>query len=206
MNTRLALGATLLSALLLATTGCSGDDDGSSDGGTGGTSTGTGGGASGGSGTGGGSSDDSFPEDTSAAGITAFLQSGAYTNPPWVADVDAPRDASSVVSPHGRVRVYLNPTAVASQAAGKGGIGNPPADVMSMAVKELYDESDVLVGKATLLKTEEGDDFGSWTYYCWGPASRCDTESGDTTEADPIYGLAISECNGCHGGSIFTMP
>jgi hypothetical protein len=121
-----------------------------------------------------------------------------FTGTGWTAETTEPREASSVVSPHGDVRVYLNDEAVTAQT----GAGEYPLN--AMAVKELYDGTTV-VGYAVMLKSTEGPGTNTWTYWCYGPAGRCSTGSEEATVEAPIYGTPDSNCGACHGGTIFTM-
>ncbi len=187
---------------------CSSDDDGG-DGNGGGGSTATGGAATGGAATGGaatggaatgggtatgGSGTTTFPADTSSAAILAFLDSEAYKSEPWIGDA-APREAASVTSPHGTVRVFYNP-----EVAPSIGVADATFAPSSMIVKELIDDAGTVVGKAVNLRaTSEGD----WTFYCYGPGDRCGAEPADSTKENPTYGQGIGvECGFCHGDTI----
>jgi hypothetical protein len=203
----------------LALTACGGDDgpDGSAspDAGTGQGSGGSSGGADAGgdAGTGLGGEEDgstgneptaSFPSDSSAAGLLAFLETDAYKNAPWMAETAAPREQSSPYG-HGDVIVYLNDVLVASQQAGNGELQGTAHDPGSMSVKEFYDEGGDKVGHAVMLKLEGA--FSNWAYYCVGSSDRCRTNAGPFTEADPHYSTGtMGECGFCHGGMIFTDP
>lgn len=171
-------------------------------------SAGAGGGASGGSaGTGGGSNASAVPGDESLASIASFLASKTYQSASWVAETPGPRAGTEGTgTPHDRVRVYFNETLVASIAAGNGVLQTlVPHSTGSMAVKELYDETDALVGIAAALKLE--GNFQRWAYYCHGPGERCAWGRGPFTEAEPLYGIAGQvDCGLCHGGSVFTAP
>lgn len=167
---------------LLALTACGGSEEPES-GGTGGTNT---------------TSGALTPSDDSAATIAAYLADGSYKTGGWVSETAAAREASSPVSPHGNVRVWLNDAAVASQ----------DADVYaqdSIAVKEMY-EGDSVVGHAMMWKTGTDDSTSSWLFYCAGPSGRCATGSEEATPNAPIYGLGnsaeASECGFCHGKEI----
>lgn len=157
----------------------------------------TGGGSgSGGTGTGGTSATD-FPTDSSQTGIEAFVSAESYETSTWTSETSAPRDATSVTSPHGRVRVWLNAVLQASHAAGEGSVGGTPLDQNSMSVKELYDDADAIVGHAVILRTGTTSAESDTTYYCVGPAARCAGTS-------PLYGPGAADCAGCHGGLVFT--
>jgi hypothetical protein len=116
-----------------------------------------------------------------------------------------PRDASSTSSPHGRVRVYMNQTLLDSRAAGDGGIGAASLHpVGCMAIKEMYDESDTLVGAAVIWKDREGGYATGWTFHCWGPAGRCHVDSEDFTKDTPFHTQDDLNCSACHGGAFFS--
>jgi hypothetical protein len=150
----------------------------------------------GGTGTGGAASND-FPTDTSQAGFDAFIAAELYKTSTWTPETSGPREATSVTSPHGRVRVWLNAVVEASHAAGEGSVGGEPLDQNSMAVKELYDDADSVIGHAVSLKTGTTIAESDTTYYCVGPSERCGGPS-------PLYGAGAVDCAGCHGGLVFT--
>jgi len=140
----------------------------------------------------------SYPEDTSAEGIRAFLEEARYQGERWASETDAPREESSPSSPHDRVRVWLNDVVKASQAAGNGQFEGTAHETWSMAVKEMVDDEDAVEGLAVMIKIDGDED--AWIYYCDGPEARCGVE-GPTT---PYYEVAWdAECNYCHGGLIF---
>ncbi len=193
-----------LSLTLPGLAACSSDDDGGGDspatGGTssGGTATGgsaTGGTATGGAATGGNGNPTTFPADTSAASIAAFLDSEAYKAAPWIGDA-ATRTSASLTNPHGMVRVFFNP-AVAPAI----GADAPTFAANSMIVKELYDSAGALVGKAANLHANPED--ADWTFFCYASNNQCDAQQASSTEADPIYGVGTDvTCGFCHDGSI----
>lgn len=152
-------------------------------------------------GTGGGTGGSSnVPADGSEDAIAAFLAADAYKGQGWTAETDMPRDPSDGVSPHGRVQVYLNDQVVASQAAGNDGL-NTPHDLESMAVKELYDDADALVGKMAMFRALDE----SWYYFCYGPADRCNSGEPEYPEDAPMYGKDLEvACGTCHNGAVFT--
>lgn len=142
----------------------------------------------------------SFPADSSAEGIAAFVDEGAWREDPWTAESEAPREASSVTSPHDRVQVFLNDVVTASAADGEGIDGTTPYDPGSMVVKVLVDEADTVVGHAVMLKIEGG--FADWVYWCKGPASRCGADGDDTS----TWGVGLdTSCGYCHGGNVFNL-
>ncbi len=139
--------------------------------------------------------------------MTAFITSEGYKGEGWVAETEAPRDQSMSVSPHGRVRVHQTQILLDSLEVGNGGIGSTsgvPHPTGSMAVKEMYDDADTLVGAAVLYKYN--DESAGWAMWCYGPAERCATGVGETTADAPYYGLNPIDCGACHGGNIFTSP
>ncbi len=147
-----------------------------------------------------------LPADESMDTIGTFLSQGLYEGDGWTAQTSAPREQSMVVSPHGRVRVHLTNTLVESIAAGNGGLGSESGQAHtfgSMAVKELYDDDDMLVGIAALLRQTDSD---GWITYCYGPIERCATGMGPFTQDDPYFDLDSNTltCRGCHAGNIFT--
>ena len=190
LNPSLALSLTLMCALGAAgTLGCS--DDGEGQDGTGG-----------GSNTGGGSDDGTFPSDTSEAGIKAFLETGSYKSAPWTGDSTVRVDPADTVpgNIHGSVKVFYNPTATQSIAAGNNELNSETPNTQgSMAVKELYDDSGVLVGIAASLKTGAAKPRDNWTYYCESTNDGC---TGSLV-SEPIYGVGVSSCSNCHSGLFF---
>lgn len=160
-----------------------------------------------GSGGSGGVSTSDGPQDVSAESLAAFLDARTYQSAPWVAETPAPREGVlGTGSPHGRVRVYFNPALLDSIAAGNGLFETMlPHATGSMAVKELYDETDTQVGVAAELKVD--GNFAQWAYYCRGPADRCALGEGPFTAEEPAYGIAGRvPCGICHGGFVFTPP
>lgn len=136
----------------------------------------------------------------------AFLNAGDYTKNGWISDGAGPRMESTAVSPHDRVRVWYSPKLQESFDAGNGLATDDPAHFIdSMAVKELYDESDTLVGRASFWKVEDGKAPNTWIYYCRGPAGRCYSNS-PAFDATPLYKKGEPQCGTCHGGFVFTTP
>ncbi len=133
----------------------------------------------------------------SEAELAAFLEAMSYREAGWTAQTAAPRERSSDVSPHGRVRVWRNDTLLASQAAGNGtDLDAPKHDTGSMVIKEFYDDADALIGAAAMLKLE--GDMREWAYYCGGPDDRC-------MDSSPVHGIGFGvSCSFCHGGLVFT--
>jgi hypothetical protein len=118
--------------------------------------------------------------DTSAAGLTAFVKSGAYKA--WKAE-PAVHDSAG---PHGgKVRTYVNDVFYASLKA-----GNTSHPKGSIVVKELYGSSTTTVtGHAIDVKDEA---TGEWVFY----------EGFGPTYASPYYYRGTSNfCAGCHRGA-----
>lgn len=164
--------------------------------------------ASGGAARGGGSSS-AVPATDSQLDIVTFVESRRYAEPPWLADVAAPRGPGLGTQHDGPVRVWLSPVLIDALKNGRDGRqGREFPNAGSMAVKELFDSSNALVGIAASLKTADGNAPSSWTYYCYGPDTRCGYAA--TPKESPIYSkgsiLPGSNCGICHGYSVFTAP
>jgi hypothetical protein len=141
------------------------------------------------------------PTDLSQAGIEAFLKSDVFAG--WTWDSATPR-APGAVSPHGRVRVAMNATLVASIAAGADGSTDAKGFAAgSMAVKEMYDDADMRIGRAFMLKRGPGNSTQNWLYYCDGTLSRCGL-SGSAMSPFYATGTTLSACNTCHGSYFFS--
>jgi hypothetical protein len=126
---------------------------------------------------GGGQPSDGGRLDTSAAGLTAFVKSGAYKS--WKAEPAVHRSAG----PHGgNVRTYVNDVFYASLKA-----GNATHPQGSITVKELYGSSTTNVtGHAVDVKDEA---TGEWVFY----------EGFGPDYTSPYYYRGISNfCAGCH--------
>jgi len=136
--------------------------------------------------------------DESQEAVAAFLEAESYRGDGWQSETAAPRDKANDVSPHDRVRVWHNATLRASQAAGNGiDLEAPMHDTGSMAVKEFYDATDTLIGRAAMLKLE--GDMRQWVYFCGGPHERC-------MDSAPVYGVGFGvSCSFCHAGLIYTQ-
>ena len=143
----------------------------------------------------GGSDDGELPDDSSQAAIEAFLATESYRD--WTGD-SVIRVGGSVVNPHGdALRVFFNQAAVDSIRA-----GTESSLLGAMAVKEVHDDTGVVMGKAVRWKTGSGELTGDWTHYCTAPQ---DSElcTGATIEL-PVFGTGMSmECGTCHGGKSF---
>ena len=148
---------------------------------------------------------DSGPQFDTAFDFETLVKEKTYRGAGWESETIGPREASSIVSPHGRVRVFFNDALVTSQQAGNGEFQGTPHDVESMAVKEFY-EDDLLVGHAVYYKADTGRGLESFVYYCVGPEGRCLHDEPATTFESPVYGSAHdTNCHGCHGGLVFTQ-
>lgn len=190
-------------ALGLWATGCGGDDGGEGSDASG-TDSETTGESDGDTGDDTGGAPDHVPGMGTAEEIGTFVAEMRYRGDGWTAQTEAPRPESSPVSPHDDVRVWINDIAIASQAAGNGGVDAPPHELYSAAVKEMYDGTD-LVGVAVLYRTEEGESPDATTYWCYGPFGRCSTGDPEATPEEPIYGQGLTVgCGSCHGGNIFS--
>jgi hypothetical protein len=146
--------------------------------------------------------------DGSRESLIALLESEDYRESPWRSQTDEPRARTSLVSPHGDVRVFANDVLLASIDKGNGVKELPDGtlesdlegshDTGSVAVKEFYTDGE-LVGRAVLAKLEGGQSQAA--YYCEGSAERCGTE-----DDPPIYGVGFNvACGICHGGLVFTV-
>ena len=153
-----------------------------------------------------------LPISDSQIDIGAFIERRGYKSATWISETAAPREQNTSASqPGSTVRVWENPPLVDSLKAGRDGRdGHPYPDRWSMAVKELYDvTSGELVGVAASFKTAAGPDFSAWTYYCYGPDSRCSFQGAAPIDK-PVYGKGsaspANQCGICHGYSVFTIP
>ncbi len=118
--------------------------------------------------------------DTSPAGLTAFVKSGAYKS--WKAEPEVHNSAG----PHGgKVRTYVNDVFYASLKA-----GNTTHPKGSITVKELYGSSTTTVnGHAVDVKDEA---TGEWVFY----------EGFGPSYASPYYYRGTTNfCAGCHKGA-----
>ncbi len=196
LDSRKLTAALVLAMSLGALGACSSDDEEPSDGG--------------------GPDPATFPTDTSAQGIAAFLDAETYKSAPWTTPDTEPRPPASSspdvpsTSPHKNVRVYRNPQVQASFEAGDGtldGTSGEPLDQYSMIVKEMFDESGTLLGKAVNLKVTEGE---RWTFFCYASVgATCGTDTPANTEDDPYYGVGVDAgggCSACHGDGILSPP
>lgn len=166
-----------------------------------------GGGATAGSGTGGSGPPMGLPASDSKDDMLAFLTAKTYRNAPWIAESAAPRPQRSS-SPHGKVQVWMNPPLVDSLRNGRtGAAGSMRPDQWSMAVKEMYDDADMLVGHAVTYRSGPAEDAPNWLFLCYAPGTRCDG-SNMATLAAPIYsrGTSGNSCYFCHSLSPNLQP
>ncbi len=152
---------------------------------------------------------DDLPSGSIEEFLADLLASDDYRKAPWLAETPGPRARSSVISPHGEVRVFANDVLRDSIAKGNGvsadgdggiafSIDAPDHTPGSIAVKEFYEDGAV-IGKAALLKLP-GTTMDA-AYYCTGPTSRC-----GTAEPPPIFGEGINVgCGVCHAGFVYTV-
>jgi hypothetical protein len=135
-----------------------------------------------------------YPTDTSAEGITAFIDALDYRSATWASSMTAPQPPSAG-SPHGLVQLWYNKALRQSHAAGH---ETSTTDPTSMVVKELYTDSAV-VGHAAMLRTADP----KWIYYCTSTeANRCYMGAPANTA---VYQTSITNC-ACHGnGTIVTL-
>lgn len=123
-----------------------------------------------------------FDVPSEAVALQSFLDAGDYLDFPAESGVHAGTNGS----PHGQVRVFINPTLEASLASGADA---HPAG--SAAIKELYDgEGSTLIGWAVSLKTEAESEGGiGWYWY--------EQLDGNVV----VDGNGETGCTGCHIGS-----
>ena len=152
-----------------------------------------------------GGADPTLPAELTAEAFSAFIAAEQYKGEGWQAETQAPREASSTSSPHGRVRVYLHETTIEAHSAGLGFVGGEPLPAGSAAVKEFYDDMDEHVGTALLYKHGDGQLMDATSYWCVGPQGRCSVTSPAYAEPTPLFGDGnLTACGGCHVGFIFT--
>ena len=208
---KLALALSITGAIALASQSCSKDEGsegdggsaGSKNGGKGGTSGGGGkGGTSGGGGKGGGMADGpgaQKPDGEDAAAWKKFLQAGEFRKGGWVSESAAIR-LKKGISPHGRVRVWMNEKLKAAQ-----GVNPAVYEAGSVIVKEMFGPTgEENQGYVAFWKLKDGSnsEAGAWLAYCQGDKDRCLQTSRDPSLEKPILGdlSKVSECLGCHHG------
>ena len=144
------------------------------------------------------------PNSNSSEDITKYIAEKKYLGDGWIAETSTPREATTSVSPHGRVRVFFNSNLLESLQVGNGTVDGPPHSKGSMAVKELYEE-DVVVGHAVLYHADSASNVDNTTYYCVGPLNRCIMGESEFSKDRPAYGIGTGiACGVCHGGLVFT--
>ncbi|QQR91902.1 MAG: hypothetical protein IPJ88_09500 [Myxococcales bacterium] len=129
------------------------------------------------------------PQDSES--IKSFLVDESYSD--FICE-PAPREAR-VGSAHGRARVCINSILRDSLQA-----ANDTHPEGSIAIKELYSNTDELEGHAMVIKTSAGDSDDSWTWY----------EALAPDYSNPSYGVGLSSCAICHSGAtdhiFFELP
>ena len=120
-------------------------------------------------------------EDTSAAGIAAFLREGTYKG--WATE-SAVHDSTG---PHGKVRSFYNSKLAQSLAD-----QNPVHPVGSISVKELYEtDGATLNGYALEAKTIDETGGNAWLWF-----------EGFSPKFNEYYGQGLSTCTDCHRDGI----
>jgi hypothetical protein len=174
--------------------GGSGAGTAGSGAGTAGSGAGTAGSGAGTAGSAGSGAND-HPTDSTAAGITAYLDANSFTTTGMGWRPEAiPSNGTS--QPHLAVKRYYNETLIASKAAGNTLNAHT---VGSMTVKEIL-EGGAVVGKAAMLRNDT-----TWVYYCMSTlAERCFAGS----MANMMYYGPSANTTGCacHGsGNIVSI-
>lgn len=134
------------------------------------------------------------PPTSNAAAVEAWLAQGTYKA--WACETVA--HAQMKVSPHGKNRICSN--TVTASFTGKVGDERP---IGSAAVKELYDDTDTLVGYAVYAKVKPTSDGGaSWYWYERVPTtSMAPNTNGVVADGLGSEGRALSICVGCHAAA-----
>lgn len=115
--------------------------------------------------------------------IVALISDDDYQS--WRCELE-PRPSIVGSGHHDKARVCFNPTLEISLQA-----DNNSHPQGSIAVKELYDSGDVLLGHAVMVKDMPGNDEQSWIWY----------EALAPDYDEPwAYGRAASGCFVCHSG------
>jgi hypothetical protein len=122
-----------------------------------------------------------------------------YQGAGWVPESAAAREAGSG-SPHGRVRVFFNQTAIDSIAAGNGPLGTQmprvPHTEGSMVVKEMYDAGNTVIGRAAMLRSG-----GAYIFHCASSAA------GTCYSAYVANEIAHGASNcACHTNGVIITP
>ncbi len=174
----------LLAVLATALPACSGDDDDSSKGSA------IDLGAPNPNGTPG---DAQTPPTTNGSDVETWLTNGDYKS--WHCEMAS--HPQMKVSPHGQNLICSN-----DLEASFSGTGERPKG--SAAVKELYDDSNALVGYAVEVKTQAmSASGGGWYWYERVPLTSPVPHNSGGIVADGLgtKGQAQSICVGCHGGA-----
>jgi len=135
------------------------------------------------------------PPSSNGSDVEAWLATGKYKA--WACE-DAPH-AQMKVSPHGHNRVCSNDLIV-----GFAGSGTDERPQGSAAVKELYDDSNTLVGYAVELKLAATSDSGkNWYWYERLPLDSMAPHDSKGVVADGrgSGGAALNICVGCHAAA-----
>ena len=136
--------------------------------------------------------DSQTPPSTNGTDVEAWLKAGSYKD--WTCETAS--HPQMKVSPHGQNRICSN-----DLVANFTGDGERPKG--SAAVKELYDDSDALVGYAVAVKLAAKSDGGkNWYWYERVPLDSMaphDAKTGVVADGkgDPNT-TALSICVGCH--------
>ena len=127
-----------------------------------------------------------LPPTTGGADVEAWLKLGSYKD--WSCETTSHPQIK--VSPHGKNRICSN-----DLIAGFTGAVGDERPKGSAAVKELYDDSDALVGYAVSVKLQETSDGGkNWYWYERTPTGVVADGTGDA-------GTPKSICVSCHAGA-----
>jgi hypothetical protein len=135
------------------------------------------------------------PPTSNGNDVEAWLKTGKYEA--WTCE-DVPH-AQMKVSPHGHNRVCVN-----DLIAGFTGSGSEERPKGSAAVKELYDDSDALVGYAVEVKLAAASDSGkNWYWYERLPLDSMAPPGSTRVVADGMgnAGAARDICVGCHAAA-----
>jgi len=134
------------------------------------------------------------PPTTNGADVEAWLAQGAYKA--WACETVA--HPQMKVSPHGKNRICSN----AKTSTFAGGVADE-RPMGSAAVKELYDDSDKLVGYAVYAKVKPTSNGGaSWYWYERVPTtSAAPNTAGIVADGLGSEGRALGICVGCHAGA-----
>jgi len=132
------------------------------------------------------------PPTTNGSDVEVWLKAGSYKD--WTCETAS--HPQMKVSPHGQNRICSN-----DLVANFTGDGERPKG--SAAVKELFDDSNALVGYAVAVKLAATSDAGkNWYWYERVPldstAAPHDAKTGVVADGNGDAGTALSICVGCH--------